>query len=70
LLKVQPGIELVLREAEKLLMTYLINNNWKIVSHYMLITHGGLDGDLIERDPAFGDLLAVIFRELLKLKIP
>jgi uncharacterized BrkB/YihY/UPF0761 family membrane protein len=36
----------------------------------MLITYGGLDGDLVERDPAFRVLLAVIFPELLKLEIP
>jgi hypothetical protein len=36
----------------------------------VLITHGGPDGDLIERDPSFGVLLAVIFPELLKLEIP
>jgi phage-related holin len=68
--KVRPGIELVLREAEKPLMTCLIKNNWKIVSHYVLITYDRLDGDLVERDPAFGVLLAVIFLELLKLEIP
>jgi hypothetical protein len=51
-------------------MTYLVENNKKIVSHYMLITCGRPDGDLIERDPAFGILLAVIFPELLKLEIP
>jgi hypothetical protein len=51
-------------------MTCLIKKNWKIVSHYVLITCGGLDGDLIERDLAFGVLLAVIFPELLKLEIP
>jgi hypothetical protein len=61
---------LVLREAKKPLMTCLIKNNWKIVSHYVLITHGGPGGDLIERDLAFGVLLAVIFPKLLKLKIP
>jgi hypothetical protein len=36
----------------------------------VLITYGGLDGDLVEHDPAFGVLLAVIFLELLKLEIP
>jgi hypothetical protein len=36
----------------------------------MLITCGGPDDDLIERDPAFGVLLAVIFPKHLKLKIP
>jgi hypothetical protein len=51
-------------------MTFLIKNNWKIVSHYVLITCGGVDGDLVERDPAFRVLLAVIFPELLKLEIP
>jgi hypothetical protein len=51
-------------------MTCLIKNNWKIVSHYVLITCGGPDGDLIERDPAFGVLLVVIFPELLELEIP
>jgi phage-related holin len=51
-------------------MTYLIKNNWKIVSHYVLITCGGPDGDLIECDPAFAVFLAVIFPELLKLEIP
>jgi hypothetical protein len=51
-------------------MTCLIKNNWKIVSHYMLVTCGGPDGDLVERDPAFGVLLAIIFPELLELKIP
>jgi hypothetical protein len=68
--KVRPAVKLVLREAKKPLMTYLIKNNWKIVSHYVLITHGGPDGDLIERDLAFGVLLVVIFPKLLKLKIP
>jgi hypothetical protein len=70
LLKGRPAIELVLREADKPLMTYLIKNNWKIVSHYVLITYSGLDSDLIERDLAFGVFLAVIFPELLKLEIP
>jgi hypothetical protein len=51
-------------------MTCLIKNNWKIVSHYVLITGDGPDGDLIERDPAFKVLLAVIFPKLLKLEIP
>jgi hypothetical protein len=51
-------------------MTCLIKNNWKIISHYVLITCSGPDGDLIERDLAFGVLLAVIFPELLKLEIP
>jgi hypothetical protein len=68
--KGRPAVELVLREAEKPLMTCLIKNNWKIVSHYVLITCSGPDGDLIERDPAFGVLLAIIFLELLKLEIP
>jgi hypothetical protein len=68
--KVQLGVELVLREAEKPLMTCLIKNNWKIVSHYVLITCGGPDGDLVERGPAFRVLLAVIFPEFLKLEIP
>jgi hypothetical protein len=35
----------------------------------VLITCDGPDGDLIEHDPAFGVLLAVIFPELLKLEI-
>jgi hypothetical protein len=51
-------------------MTYLIKNNWEIISHYMLITCGGLDSDLIERDLAFGVLLVVIFAELFELEIP
>jgi hypothetical protein len=68
--KVRPDIELVLREAEKPLMTCLIKNNWKIVSHYMLITCSGPDGNLIERDPTFRVLLAIIFPKLLKLEIP
>jgi hypothetical protein len=36
----------------------------------VLITCGGLNGDLVERDLAFGVLLAIIFPELLKLEIP
>jgi hypothetical protein len=60
----------VLWEAEKPLMTCLIKNNWKIVSHYVFITCSGLDGDLVERDPTFGVLLAVIFPELHELEIP
>jgi hypothetical protein len=36
----------------------------------MLITSGRTDGDLVERDPAFRVLLAIIFPELLKLEIP
>jgi hypothetical protein len=68
--KVRPAVELVLQEVEKPLMTCLIKNNWKIVSHYVLIARGGPDDDLIERDLAFRVLLAVIFPKLLKLKIP
>jgi phage-related holin len=51
------------------LMTSLIKDNWKIVSHYMLITCGGMDRDLVECDLAFRVLLAVIFPELLELEI-
>jgi hypothetical protein len=51
-------------------MTCPIKNNWKIVSHYVIITCDGPNGDLIERDLAFGVLLAVIFLEPLKLEIP
>jgi hypothetical protein len=36
----------------------------------VIITCGGPDDDLVERDPAFGVLLAVIFLELLELEIP
>jgi hypothetical protein len=36
----------------------------------VLITYSGPNGDLIERDPAFRVLLAVIFPELLELEIP
>jgi hypothetical protein len=36
----------------------------------VLITCGGPDGDLVECDPAFRVLLAIIFLELLKLEIP
>jgi hypothetical protein len=50
-------------------MTCLIKNNWKIVSHYMLITYSEPDGDLVEHDLAFVVLLAVIFPELLKFEI-
>jgi phage-related holin len=51
-------------------MTCLIKNNWKIVGHYVLITCGGPDSDLVEHDLAFGVLLAIIFPKLLKLEIP
>jgi hypothetical protein len=67
---IRPGIELVLREVEKPLMTCLIKNNWKIVSHYVLITCGRPNDDLIERDPALRVLLAVMLPKLLKLEIP
>jgi hypothetical protein len=68
--KVRLAIKLVLREAKKPLMTCLIKDNWKIVSHYMLVTCSRTDSDLIEHDLPFGVLLAVIFPELLKLEIP
>jgi hypothetical protein len=32
-----PAIELVLRQAQEPLMTCLIKNNWKIISHYVFI---------------------------------
>jgi hypothetical protein len=32
-----PGIKLVLRQAQEPLMTCLIKNNWKIISHYVFI---------------------------------
>jgi hypothetical protein len=67
--KVRPAVELVLWEAKKPLMTCLIKNNWKIISHYVLITCGGPDDDLIERDPTFRVLVAIIFPELLELEI-
>jgi hypothetical protein len=50
-------------------MTCLIKDNWKIISHYMFLTCGGLDGDLIERDPAFRVLLAVQLPELFELEV-
>jgi hypothetical protein len=68
--KGRPAIELVLWEAKKPLLTCLIKNNWKIVNHYVLITCSRPNDDLIERDLAFGVLLAIIFPELLKLEIP
>jgi phage-related holin len=36
----------------------------------VLITYSGPDGDLVERDPTFRVLLAVIVPKLLKLEIP
>jgi hypothetical protein len=47
----------------------LIKDNWKIISHYMFIACGGPDSDLVERDPAFGVLLAVILPELFELEV-
>jgi hypothetical protein len=38
LLELCPAIELVLRQAQEPLMTSLIKNNWKIISHYVFIT--------------------------------
>jgi hypothetical protein len=35
----------------------------------VLITCGGPNGELVERDPTFGVLLAVIFLELINLEI-
>jgi hypothetical protein len=35
----------------------------------MFIACGGPDGDLVERDPAFGVLLAVVLLELFKLEV-
>jgi hypothetical protein len=37
LLELCPAIKLVLWQAQEPLMTCLIKNNWKIISHYMLI---------------------------------
>jgi hypothetical protein len=50
-------------------MTYLIKDNWKIISHYMFITCGGPDDDLVKRDPAFRVLLAVVLPELFDLEV-
>jgi hypothetical protein len=36
----------------------------------MFITCSGSDGDLVERDPAFRVLLAVVLLELFELKVP
>jgi hypothetical protein len=38
LLELCPAIKLVLQQTQEPLMTYLIKNNWKIISHYVLIT--------------------------------
>jgi hypothetical protein len=35
----------------------------------MFIACGGPDGDLVERDPAFGVLLAIVLPELFELKV-
>jgi hypothetical protein len=37
LLELCPAIELVLQQAQEPLMTCLIKNNWKIISHYVFI---------------------------------
>jgi hypothetical protein len=37
LLELYPAIELVLWQAQDPLMTCLIKNNWKIISHYVFI---------------------------------
>jgi hypothetical protein len=37
LLELCPAIELVLRQAQEPLMTCMIKNNWKIISHYVFI---------------------------------
>jgi hypothetical protein len=50
-------------------MTCLIKDNWKIISHYMFITCGGPDDDLIERDLAFRVLLAVVLPKLFELEV-
>jgi hypothetical protein len=50
-------------------VTYLIKDNWKIISHYMFITCGRPDDDLVEHDLAFRVLLAVVLPELFELKV-
>jgi small-conductance mechanosensitive channel len=50
-------------------MTCLIEDNRKIISHYMFITCGRPDGDLVERDPAFRVFLVVVLPELFKLEV-
>jgi hypothetical protein len=50
-------------------VTCLIKDNWKIISHYMFVTCGGPDGDLVECDPAFRVLLAVVLSEFFELKV-
>jgi hypothetical protein len=47
----------------------LIKDNWKIISHYMFIACGRPDGDLVERDPAFRVLLAIVLPELFELEV-
>jgi hypothetical protein len=50
-------------------MTCSIKDNWKIISHYMFITYGGPNDDLIERDPAFKVLLVIVLPELFELEV-
>jgi phage-related holin len=50
-------------------MTYLIKDNWKIISHYMFITYGRPDNDLVEHDTTFRVLLAVVLPELFELEV-
>jgi hypothetical protein len=50
-------------------MTFLIKDNWKIISHYMFITCGEPDDDLVERNLAFRVLLAVVLPELFELEV-
>jgi hypothetical protein len=50
-------------------MTCLIKDNWKIIRHYMFITCGGPNGDLVGRDPAFRVLLVVVLPKLFELEV-
>jgi hypothetical protein len=69
LLELCPAIELVLRQAQEPLMTGLIKNNWKIISHYVFIARSWSDGDLIKCDLVLEVLLAIVLPELFELEV-
>jgi len=50
-------------------MASLVKDDWEVICHDVLVSCCRSDCDLVESDPVFRVLLAVVFFKLLELKV-
>jgi hypothetical protein len=63
-----PGVELVLKEADKPLMPHRADHHGKVIGHDVLVTHSRSASGLVKLDPELRINLAVVMVKLFKFK--